>query len=48
LKQATGAEEANPEDAEIDYEGEKFKVPAKLKDAFPSAVGLYQENDGSR
>ncbi len=23
-----------PEDAEIEYEGEKFKVPAKLKDAF--------------
>jgi hypothetical protein len=34
LKQATGAETATPEDAEIEYEGEKFKVPAKLKDAF--------------
>lgn len=34
VKLATGADEANPEDAEIEYEGEKFKVPAKLKDAF--------------
>lgn len=35
MNEALGSQEANPEEefAEVEYEGEKFKVPPKLKDA---------------
>lgn len=33
LKAATGAEEATPDEAEVEYEGKTYKLPAELKDA---------------